>query len=86
LRTRELPQLPKLTVRSVPPQALSYAAVNEMMSGQTDRRPGDFSLDPFKQTSPAMLEKEISHCRLAMFAFSGVVTQSALAGHGFPYL
>lgn len=58
-----------------------------MMSGQTDRRPGDFSLDPFKQTNEAMLEKEISHCRLAMFAFSGVVTQSALgAGHSFPYL
>jgi len=57
-----------------------------MMSGQTDRRPGDFSMDPFGQADKTMLEKEISHCRLAMFAFSGVVTQSALAGHGFPYL
>jgi hypothetical protein len=57
-----------------------------MMSGQTDRRPGDFSLDPFKATDKSMLEKEISHCRLAMFAIGGVVTQSALAGHGaFPY-
>nr|ABA55530.1 chloroplast light harvesting protein isoform 14 [Isochrysis galbana] len=67
-------------------EALSYNAVNEMMSGQTDRRPGDFSMDPFGQADKTMLEKEISHCRLAMFAFSGVVTQSALAGHGFPYL
>jgi len=72
-------------------QALSYNAINEMMSGQTDRRPGDFSMDPFKmvdtpEKAKSMLEKEISHCRLAMMAFSGVVTQSALTGHGFPYL
>ena len=29
--------------------------------------------------------KEITHCRLAMFAFSGVVTQAVLTGKGFPY-
>jgi len=71
-------------------QAISYNAIAEMMSGETDRRPGDFYLDPFNMCSTpekleSMLEKEISHCRLAMFAFSGVVTQSALTGGAFPY-
>mmetsp|Transcript_2193 Transcript_2193/g.7330 ORF Transcript_2193/g.7330 Transcript_2193/m.7330 type:complete len:200 (-) Transcript_2193:182-781(-) len=71
-------------------EAISYNAIAEMMSGETDRRPGDFYLDPFNMCSTpekleSMLEKEISHCRLAMFAFSGVVTQSALTGGAFPY-
>ena len=29
--------------------------------------------------------KEVTHCRLAMLAFSGVVTQSVLYDKGFPY-
>jgi len=82
------------TLPAAPPilhQALTYNAIQETMSGQTDRRPGDFSMDPFKmadtpEKAKSMLEKEISHARLAMMAFSGVVTQSALTGHGFPYL
>ena len=28
---------------------------------------------------------EIKHCRLAMFALGGVVTQQAVLGGGFPY-
>ena len=29
--------------------------------------------------------KEITHCRLAMLAFSGMVTQAVLYNGGFPY-
>ena len=29
------------------PQSLSYTAIYEMLSGETDREPGDFGLDGF---------------------------------------
>jgi hypothetical protein len=29
---------------------------------------------------------EVKNGRLAMLAFSGMVTQAALTGHGFPYM
>lgn len=29
--------------------------------------------------------KEVTHCRLAMLAFSGMVTQAVLTNSGFPY-
>jgi len=60
-----------------------------MMSGQSDRKPGDFQLDPFGWAKGDKAEKmmlsEVIHCRTAMLAFSGVVTQSALKEIGFPY-
>ena len=31
-------------------------------------------------------EVELTHCRAAMLAFSGMVTQSALFETGFPYV
>ena len=54
---------------------------------------GDFGFDPlqFKKegTDPAKLEamelKEITHCRLAMLGFGGIVTQAALGAEQFPY-
>jgi len=49
------------------------------------RAAGDFALDPFKMTNDDMLVKEITHCRLAMLAFSGLCTQAALYEKGFPY-
>lgn len=53
------------------------------------RKPGDFSWDPlfFTQGSKSefLFEAEITHARLAMLAFSGLVTQSALLEKGFPY-
>ena len=65
-------------------EALSYSAIAEMMTGETDREPGDYNLDPFKwavgDKKARMQLAEINHCRLAMMAFSGVVTQSALKG------
>jgi len=71
-------------------EALSYSAIHEMMSGETDREPGDYGLGQWmleKEKKPGeMALKEITHCRLAMLAFSGLVTQSAMGGHEvFPY-
>jgi len=55
-----------------------------------DRVPGDFALDAGFCKNPAKAERlrlaEIKHCRLAMLAFSGLVTQDAVShGMGFPY-
>jgi hypothetical protein len=47
--------------------------------------PGNFYLDPFKMTNERTMLSEIKNGRLAMFAISGILTQSALTGHGFPY-
>ena len=64
--------------------------VAQMMWMGSDRVPGDFGLDPLDFCSTPEKEAkmklmEITHCRLAMFAFSGVVTQAVLTGKGFPY-
>jgi len=77
---------------------LLFAAVAELTSmtaviGATKgsgREAGDFSLDPLEfcgnpETKAFMKEAEITHARLAMLAFSGLVTQSALLEKGFPY-
>lgn len=37
----------------------------------------------FKQADMEL--KEVVHCRLAMLAFSGMVTQAVLTNSGFPY-
>uniref|UniRef100_A0A7S0PVT2 Uncharacterized protein n=1 Tax=Coccolithus braarudii TaxID=221442 RepID=A0A7S0PVT2_9EUKA len=70
-------------------ESLSYNAIAEMMSGETDREPGDYCLDPYNWAAgnkrKRMQESEIVHCRLAMMAFSGMVTQSALKEIAFPY-
>ena len=51
---------------------------------------GDFYYDPLRLTIDPVKKKdwelkEITHGRLAMLAFSGVVTQAVLTGKGFPY-
>ncbi len=71
-------------------EIVSSVAVNQMINEGSGRLPGDFGLDPFKLTSnPAKAAdlklKEIVHCRLAMFAISGMITQAVLTGNGFPY-
>jgi len=79
------------------PEALSYNAIGEMMSGQSDRKPGDYGIgwryckpDDLKTQEKYKLA-EITHCRAAMLGFAGVVTQSAKLGGeglptGFPYV
>jgi len=71
----------------------SSAAMVEVSKGESDREAGDFKLDPLrflKDKSPEQVDemklKELQNGRLAMLAFSGVVTQAALGGTEFPYL
>ena len=68
----------------------SIPAIQETMAGK--RIPGDFAYDPLKvmkdeKTAARWRLSEIKHCRLAMMAFSAVVTQEHIVhGHvGFPY-
>jgi light-harvesting complex I chlorophyll a/b binding protein 1 len=71
---------------------VSTVGVIQMLNG-SGREPGDFGLDPvgFLKGKSAeqvadMKLKEITHCRLAMFAFSGMVTQAVLTQGPFPYV
>ena len=71
-------------------EIVSWLGVAEMLQG-SGREPGDFGLTggQFLGKTPEQIEKlkyqELKHCRLAMFAFSGAVTQSVLYYTGFPY-
>jgi len=71
-------------------EVISAVATDQMLRG-SGREPGDFGFDPIGFGSdPEKLKdlqmKELANGRLAMFAFSGVVTQSVLTGNSFPYL
>ena len=71
-------------------EIISSIAVIQMLEG-SGREPGDFGFDGgfLKNKSDeyiaSMKEKEIVHSRLAMFAFSGMVTQAVLTQGPFPY-
>jgi light-harvesting complex I chlorophyll a/b binding protein 1 len=68
----------------------SWLGISAMLQG-SGRAPGDFSFGSkfLDGKSEAQVEemklKEIKNGRLAMMAFSGVVTQSILNGSSFPY-
>jgi len=73
-------------------ESLSIVAIIEMLQG-SGRKPGDFGLDPIgflkdksEEEVNDMKLKEITHCRLAMLAFSGMVTQAVLTQGPFPYV
>lgn len=73
-------------------ETISTISVVQMLNG-SGREPGDFGLDPpglLKGRSPEFVAdmklKEITHCRLAMMAFSGMVTQAVLYDSHFPFV
>jgi light-harvesting complex I chlorophyll a/b binding protein 1 len=73
-------------------EIIDGVAIMQMLEG-SGRQPGDFGLDPagfLKGASDEAIEdmklKEITHCRLGMLAFSGVVTQAVLTQGPFPYV
>ena len=73
-------------------ELLSIKAINEMFEG-SGREPGDYGFDPLKLSegkSDAVKNdfalKELKNGRLAMLAFSGIVTQAVLTGKDFPYI
>ena len=70
---------------------MGIPAINYTMNGG-DREPGDYAFDPlgYMDGPPAEVEamklKELKNGRLAMLAFSGVVTQAGLGHTEFPYI
>jgi len=69
-------------------EIISIPAVNALKTG---RAPGDFAFDPLgfgkKPADLARLQvNELKNGRLAMLAFSGIVTQAALGHDTFPYI
>jgi len=71
-------------------ELISSVALVQAAQG-SGRVPGDFALDPMKFTQKNEKETErlrlaeVTHARLAMLAFSGMVTQAVAVGDKFPY-
>jgi len=65
-----------------------FAYVN-MREGKTDRKPGDFGLRGFYPSDPKgqyeMQVKELRNGRLAMLAYSGIVTSAVLTQEKWPF-
>jgi hypothetical protein len=74
-------------------ETISTVAVIQMLYEDSGREPGDFGLDPLgfldgksEEEVNRMKLREIKNGRLAMLAFSAVVTQSVLTQGPFPYV
>mmetsp|Transcript_61209 Transcript_61209/g.171201 ORF Transcript_61209/g.171201 Transcript_61209/m.171201 type:complete len:193 (-) Transcript_61209:18-596(-) len=60
----------------------------KLFDKDNDRAPGYFGFDPLgfgKKDMKKLEVNELKNGRLAMMAFSGIVTQAVLNGKGFPY-
>jgi light-harvesting complex I chlorophyll a/b binding protein 1 len=69
-------------------EAVSLIATIQMLQGG-ERKPGYFGFDPLgfsKKSGERMQVAEIKNGRLAMLAFSGMITQAALTNNDFPFL
>lgn len=71
-------------------EACSFGALANMDG--FDRQPGDFGFDPlqlYPKDEAGQRERqlqELKNGRLAMIAIGGMVAQSAITGHNFPYV
>jgi Chlorophyll A-B binding protein len=70
----------------------SGAALVQVSKGESDRAAGDFGLDPPGLLKGKSIEyvnnmklKELNNGRIAMLAFGGIATQTALGSVAFPY-
>jgi hypothetical protein len=67
-------------------ETISLFATMQMLKGETGRKPGELFFDPLNfKGGEKLATNEIKNGQLAMLAFSGIVTQAALSGKGFPY-
>lgn len=70
-------------------ELFGFLAIVKMMEYKTDRKPGDFGLRAFypkdEKGQYDMQMKELRNGRLAMLAFSGIVTAAVLTGKTWPF-